>query len=309
MIPVRKRALPAALLLCAFLLFRPAAADAIESWTAGGKSLSHKYAEIEDRLLKNQFDLPLYIESSDKDKSLRVDVYGIFDYPFDEVQAALLTPAGWCDIALLHINIKACTFAKLDGNWLLTFYNGRKHYQAPEETSPLRFTYRPGATGPGYFTIVLSADEGPLRTKDHRMALEAMPLGEGKTFVHLSYAYRYGFWGQVAMKSYFSTIGRDKVGFSVTGADREGNPVYAAGVKGAIERNAVRYYYAILSYLDTLKAPEDQQFEKRIERWYDLTDRHKRQLHELERSDYLLNKRQEYKNQLILQRGAPLLHQ
>ena len=38
----------------------------------------------------------------------------------------------------------------------------------------------------------MSADEGPLGTRDYRLVLEAAPLDGGRTFLHLSYAYAYG---------------------------------------------------------------------------------------------------------------------
>ena len=41
----------------------------------------------------------------------------------------------------------------------------------------------------------------------------------------------------------------ESVGFTVIGTDRKGNPVYIGGPRGSIERNAVRYYFAIRSVL------------------------------------------------------------
>ena len=40
----------------------------------------------------------------------------------------------------------------------------------------------------------------------------------------------------------------------------------------------LRYYLAILAYLDTLKIPAEQRFEKRISQWYALTGRYKRSI-------------------------------
>jgi len=65
----------------------------------------------------------------------------------------------------------------------------------------------------------------------------------------------------------------------------------------------VRYQLAIQAYLDTLEAPESERFEQRIARWFTLTERHKRQLYELERHEYLQNKRREYSDQLRLQQA------
>jgi hypothetical protein len=89
----------------------------------------------------------------------------------------------------------------------------------------------------------------------------------------------------------------------VTGTDKNGEPVYIGGARGAIERNAVRYYFAIQSFMNTLHYPEESRFSMRISEWYDLTNRYRQQLFELDKKDYLTLKATEHENQVILQRG------
>jgi hypothetical protein len=138
------------------------------------------------------------------------------------------------------------------------------------------------------------------------MRFEALPLDGGRTFVHVSYAHRYGLSLRLAEKIYFATFGRGKVGFTVNGTDSNGAPVYISGPRGAIERNAVRYYFAIQSFMDTLRYPEESRFSMRTSRWYDLTSRYRKQLFEMEKKDYLTFKTAEHKNQEMLQqRTAP----
>ncbi len=264
--------------------------------------LHNKYLKIEARLLKNPFNMPLYVESREEDYKAAVDVYGIIEHPFETVSSTLEIPANWCDIALLHINDKACTYTKSDNAWILTLYSGRKFYQPPEDAHQLNYGFHVKAQQHDYLALQLNAAIGPLSTKDHRIDAEIIPLDKDKTLIHLSYTFGYGQVGRMAMKAYFATIGRSKIGFSTTGTDDHGSPVYVGGIKGAIERNVVRYYCAILSYMDGLKYPREQQFEKRISRWFDLTDQHKRQLHELEKVQYISNKRLEQKNQITLQK-------
>jgi hypothetical protein len=227
-------------------------------------------------------------------------MYGVFNQPFDLLRDALLSPASWCDITSLHINIKACTWRKASDQSLLTLYSGRKYYQPPADASPIKFKFRIVSQQPSYLDVALAADQGPLRTRDHRIRLEAAPLGPGRTFLHFSYTYSYGGIARMAIKTYFATIARDKVGFSLV--DRGGKRFYIEGVRGAIERNTVRYYLALETYLDTLRYPENQRFEQRIGRWYDLTARYPRQLKEMEKPEYLTTKRREHSNQLILQK-------
>jgi hypothetical protein len=278
--------------------------QAAEPLSSDSEALLAKYPAIKSKLEKNQFGIPLYLESKEEYSSLHVDVYGIFDYPFDGVRDALQTPNNWCDINSLLINIKACTFSKVSDQWLLTLYSGRKYYQPPKDAYKLDFRFRIAAIQAEYMDIVLTAKNGPLFTRDHRIRLEAVSLDKATTFIHFSYDYKYGVLARAAIKSYYATIGRDKKGFSIIATDKKGDPVYVGGVRGSVERNAVRYYLAIQSYLDTLKIPWNQRFEKRISRWYDLTVRFPRQLYEMDKGEYLANKRREHNNQLMLQKQA-----
>ena len=75
---------------------------------------------------------------------------------------------------------------------------------------------------------------------------------------------------------------------------KEGQPVYINGVRGMVERNAMRYYLAIEAYFGAMSAPTaQQQQEKRLHDWFALTEEHPRQLHEMERDEYLAIKRRE----------------
>ncbi len=114
-----------------------------------------------------------------------------------------------------------------------------------------------------------------------------MPLDARRSFLHLSYAYAYGMTARLAMQGYLGTVGRNKVGFSVTGHTADGRPVYIAGTRGVIERNTMRYYLAIEAYLGALSAPAAQQAEKRLNAWFDSVERYPAQLHEMERGEYL----------------------
>ncbi len=296
--------LSAIILVLCFFLCRPA--HAADLPLTSQAALKTKYREIEPKLQKNAFNMPLYVESHEEGYKASVDVYGIVDHPFEATRQALELPSHWCDIAFLHINDKACTYAFSDQKWHLTLYSGRKYYQPPEDAHKLHYLFVVKSQHHDYLALQLNAAEGPLGTKDHRIDAEIVPLNRDVTLLHLRYTFGYGSLGRMAMKTYFATIGRGKVGFSTAGSDEHGKPVFVGGIKGAIERNVVRYYCAILSYLDSRKFPAEEQFEKRISRWYDLTDRHKRQLHELEKEQYLANKRLEQKNQVMMQKKADL---
>ena len=290
-------------MVAAAILFSAGSASSVEKSRQREDILFDTYHRIEAKLERNSFGFPLFLESSERDYKVNVDVYGIFDYPFSSVANVLEVPANWCDIVSLHPNVKACTYRELPGTWLLTFYIGRKVYQPPENMQQVIYHYRNVDQQPGYLDITLNADAGPFGTKDHRMRFEALYLDVGRTFVHVSYAYSDSVALRLAEKVYFATFGRGNAGFTVTGTDRNGNPVYIGGPRGAIERNAVRYYFAIQSFMNTLRYPEESRFSMRINEWYDLTNRYRKQLFDLDKKDYLTFKTKEHMNQVTLQKS------
>jgi hypothetical protein len=289
-------------MLAVALLCTAGFASAGETPRPGAELLLGTYYRHKAGLETNSYGLPLVVESVERDDRVHVDVYGIFNHPFNSIVNALKVPANWCDIVFLHPNIKACTYRELPGDRLLTFYPGKKDYQAPEDARKVIYHFRVADQQQGYLDIILRADSGPYGTKDHRMRFEALPLEGGRTFVHVSYAYSDSLALRLATKIYFATLARDKVGFTVTGSDGSDNPVYIGGPRGALERSAVRYYLAIQSFMNTLRYPLESRLSMRTSQWYDLTTRYRRQLFDLDKTDYLTFKSAEYKNQVTLQR-------
>ncbi len=290
-------------LVISFFLFSqwceiPYADDALH---AGPESLIDKYHKIQKELENSSLTIPFYLESSVSKNASHVDIYGTVKYPLDIVENELQLPTNWCDIVLPHSTVRACTYKKVKDTWLLALYNVKKFQDPLKDAYQMNFEYRVIAQQPGFFAISLAAREGIFGTKDHQFVLEAMPLDQDRTFIHLRYSYRYSSLGYLLMKSYFSLFGGGRIGFSVIGTDSDGNPVYVGGLKGAIEGNVLRYYLTILAYMDTLRIPVEQRVEKRMTQWYDLTARYKRQLFEMEKEEYLAYKRQDEESQLILQ--------
>jgi len=263
--------------------------------------LLDKCREIETKAAKGTYGVPISIKSAEEGDTFRGEVYGIFEHPFTTVRDALTIPRNWCDMVSVHYNIKACTWKKSAEQYVLTFYSGQETYQPPEDAHQVDFDFRVIEHTPTYLRLLLTADEGPFGTKDYRIDFEATPAEQGKTIAHFSYSYRSGFAARLAIKLYYQTIAHDLVGFTVMRTDEQGNPVYIGGIRGMIERNAVRYYFAIRAYLDTLQYPHDERFERRITRWYNLTDQYPRQLFELSKADYLKCKKRERQNQIALQ--------
>jgi hypothetical protein len=268
---------------------------------AGAGDLHAKYNELRERLRDNVFHRPLYVDSAQAGDNLRGDVYAVLDHPFSEVSNALKKPDDWCDVMILPFNTKYCHAAS-GGNGAATLQMriGRKADQPARDAYPLDFSWRPVAASADYFETRLDAANGPFGTRDYRISVSAVPVDAQHTFVHLSYSYEYGFAGKMAMNAYLATAGANKVGFTVTGRDGNGEPVYIGGVRGAIERNAMRYYLAIDAKLAAMHAAPAQQLEKRLEAWFDASERYPRQLHEMDRASYLAMKRGESEGQVSL---------
>ena len=64
-----------------------------------------------------------------------------------------------------------------------------------------------------------------------------------------------------------------------------------------VERNTMRYYLAIDTFLANANAPHAAQPEKRFQGWFTASERYPRQLHEIDRDEYIEMKRAEYSRQ------------
>lgn len=63
----------------------------------------------------------------------------------------------------------------------------------------------------------------------------------------------------------------------------------------------MRYYLAIDAYLGALSSPPDKQLEQRLTDWFDASERYPRQLHEMDRQQYMQMKYEEYQRQQTMQ--------
>lgn len=243
--------------------------------------------------------LPLQVRSEEGDV-LQAEVSGLMRQPFAEVAQVLTDPANWCDFVPLSFNVKACTFSAGPKKAVLTFYAGRKFYQPPADAHSLSYAFTVEEASEEGLRIALRALEGPFGTRDYRIELDILPAGEG-TALRLCSSYRPSLRSKLATEGYLATLGRNKIGFSVSGRDETGQPLYVQGVKGIVERNAVRYFLALQAFLGTRHIQPGERFEARLRAWFDMTEAFRAQLHEMERGDYLQMKRRERANQLRLQ--------
>jgi hypothetical protein len=214
-------------------------------------------------------------------------------FGYEVVAPALTSPARWCDVMILHINTKYCHSAQEPAGTVLNLYIGTKTPQDIAQATHLRFNFAVAQSTPDYFEVLLDARDGPMGTSDYRIRLEVVALTPTQSFMHLTYSYVVGFVGKIAMQSYLATVGASKVGFSLLEPLPDGQPVYIAGMRGLVERNTMRYYLAIHSFLQASQLPPSAQLEARLQGWFTAAEQYPRQLHDMERPAYLEMKRAE----------------
>jgi len=269
--------------------------------SSSGALLLAKYTALAERLQQNPFQRSLHLDSTESVNDIKGDIFAVVDYPFATVNAGLNDPDNWCDVLSLHLNTKYCHASSENARTVLHVRIGKKFDQPLEDAYSLEFSYRVASATAKYLEIQLSADKGPMDTRDYRILLQAIPLANGRTFLHLSYFYAYGWVGRIAMKTYLATLGSGKVGFTVTRRNSNGQPEYIKGMRGLVERNAMRYYLAIDAYLGASATTPAQQLQKRLQSWFTATEQYPRQLHEIERTAYIDMKLSEYLRQRTLQ--------
>ncbi|WP_332824339.1 hypothetical protein [Ramlibacter sp.] len=263
----------------------------------GPTALRARHATLAPQLADNAFGGRLVLQSEETARRIDGDVYAVVEHPFSAVAEALSDPAQWCEILILHLNTKYCRMGNDNGGVRVEVRVGKKHPQAIHAASLLAFNWRAPTLRPEYLAVQMDASDGPYDTRDYRLMAEAVPLEGRRTFLHMGYAMSYGGASDFAMHLYLSTLARDKVGFTRSGAPSSTEEGYIGGMRGVAERNTMRYYLAIETYLDSLTAPAEQRVEKRLRAWFDATEKYPRQLREVDREAYLNMKRAEIQRQ------------
>ena len=278
---------------------------AAQTGSAASASLRTRFEAVRQQPPLQATGQALWLSSFEQaDGRLRGEVWAVVEHDPAAVRAALSEAAPWCDVLILHLNVKYCRPSRQAGQDVLDMGVGRKFDQPLASVHWMRLQWRLASAQPEAWRVELWADEGPLQTRDYRIEMESAPLGAQRTLVRLGYSYAYGAAARWAMQLYLGTLGHDKVGFTVLGRLPDGRAQYVGGLRGVLERNAVRYALAVHAYLDALARPAPEQLALRLEGWFDATERHARQLHELGREDYLAMKREEVQRQ---QRVVPPL--
>jgi len=283
------RTLAGALLLLLAALAQQALAAAPENSSAQALRATHQ--RLSDKLDKSSFGRPVQLDSMETADGLQGDVYAVVEHPLAEISTALKGSAHWCEVLTLHINNRRCSTASgPQGREMLTLYVVRRYDKPIDQAFELPFVYRVASATPEHLMVELSAESGPLGTSNYRVTLEAVVLDERKSFLHFSYSYDHNTMVRLGTMAYLATFGSDKVGFTVLGKTPEGQPDYIRGLRGLVERNAMRYFLTLDAYLS---APGPEQADRRQRRWFAAAEQYPRQLHEVDLDTYLALKRED----------------
>ena len=255
-----------------------------------GEELADTLRIVRPQFATSPFGRPLLLESSELDGDVRGNVVALVEHPIAALRSALDSPAEWCEVLILHLNVKSCAPSQGAGSGSLSLLLGRKGSEDGDGSHAIDFAFRVPESSAEAFRVTMEAASGPLGTTSYRLSLDAIPVGPRKTFLRLTYAYAYGTTARIAMSSYLGTLGKDKVGFSTTVGSRGEGPVYVGGLRGVLERNTMRYYLGVETYLDSAAQPAEERVGWRLRTWFDATERYPRQLHELTKAEYLAGK-------------------
>ncbi len=286
-------------LLAAALCAAPFAESAGADDDVGLDALRDLHEEVAHRLEDVSAETPFYLQAESRHRVETGEAALYLPGSFDELSSALSEIATWCDILPLHLNVKACTFEAKGGESLLSVYVGRKFYQDPDDAFPIEYRFSSEGSA-GYLRVMLWADEGPLGTSDYSIEFEAMPV-EGKTFGRIQISEQQSWLSSKAMDAYFATKGAGKQGLTIIGHDESGEPLYTTGEHAAIERNVLRYYFAVVAHFEAMGDSPEERYHSSLEHWFAATE-HYPQLYELDRDEYLEGKRRERQNQRQLQK-------
>jgi hypothetical protein len=230
----------------------------------------------------NPFGRTLHVESNAEGGKHKGVIRAVVEQPYGVVAPALARPEHWCDILTLQVNIKRCE----PSSTALVAFITRKPRDRVDDAH--RIDFRFDAKRADTLQVALSAASGPMGTRDYEIRVLAKPLDAKRTSLQMTYAYTLGTMARLGMDAYLAGPGRDKVGFTVIERTAGGSPVYVDGVRGVIERAAMRYYLAVDASL-----PPAQPLETRLRRWYSGIARYPQLKEPVGAEEYVAMKRKE----------------
>lgn len=273
----------------------PAAAQDASS---GAAELRQRHAALRAELASNAFGEPLTVTSIVNGERVDGEVHAEIAHPFPAISLAFKSGTQVCEVLLLHLNVRGCRATAAGADESIELAVGPKQRSTITPIRSLNYRLHIDVDSGDYLRATLSTETGPLSTAGNRLVIEAVPMDERRAFVRVRYSYGSSALTKLAMKVYLATAGRSKIGFTVTGKAQDGSPLYVGGERGALERNAMRYYLAVRAFAAIQGASSPATTEARQRTWFELTERYAAQLHELTLQEYLDEKRRDLRDPL-----------
>lgn len=238
----------------------------------------------------------IYIESKDDDKHLAIELYVYMTYQYRDISGLLASTESLCELFMLILNVKGCVHGNKKGERTIRLYAGSKGYTPKYRIMQLNALHRVEHRDQHYILARLMAKADKSGNREFEASMEATSYKSG-TLVHIMALYRPTFASRIATGTYLRTLGRKKVGFSVIGKGKSGEPVYIKGMPAMIERNAVRSILALEACLAHRESDEQVRLQSRLARWAKLTASHPRQLYVMSQTEYISMKIREQDRQ------------
>ncbi|MEJ8850862.1 hypothetical protein [Variovorax rhizosphaerae] len=277
-----------AVCLCSAL----AAGAAFQACAATAAEMRATYQQMRTELAASPLRRPMRLTSQETSSGLRGDVHAVVNQPLSSVVAAFGSAPPWCDALLLHLNNRDCKVSGEPGSEVITLSVVRKFDLPVDGAFQLPFSYRAVDRSADHLEVALTAAKGPLGTSNYRIVLEAIAVDPQRSFLHFSYRYDESAAARSGTKAYLATTGRNKIGFTVVGKLPNGEREFIRGSRGLVERNAMRYFLAVDSYLAAGGGKGGEAEAVAMQKtWFAATEKYPKQLHETDLDSYLAAKR------------------
>ncbi len=241
----------------------------------------------------------LYLQSTVTDMHAQGQVLARLPVPLSQARAALRSPRSWCLLLMLHPNVWDCEVPAAGPNrTVLQMLMGQQRVAVIGTTHRLALAWTLARDDDAGLSLELMAEQGPMGTRDYRISARIEALDDTHSALELRFSNAFTRAGLWLAELYVNTAGRNRIGFTIERIDAEGRPVHVRGLRGSVERNTMRFHLAVQSWLAVQPLPAAQRIPRALEAWFDGSERHAAQLHEVEREEYLQMKRDQYARRL-----------
>ena len=125
-----------------------ASAASAQGLSADATALRAKHDGLRASLASSPFQQPLLLQAAAGDDALKGEVYAVVDQPFGVTGPALQDRARWCDVLILHLNVKQCRVRGGSGSETMALVVGRKFEQPAGAGRSVDFGFRVLSAGP-----------------------------------------------------------------------------------------------------------------------------------------------------------------